>query len=205
MDGKNRILARRARFVGSALTILGCSPATPHGETTVAIAPGDVSSAPPPPSATVADPDAGTKPKPPPTNLPFAVPAGVSSETRLRYERLGKSAMEMQERQAKVEAELAQTPASWRDFAGELEGLFQSVGWFGYPCPDPPRPETDAFLKVLEDQRKVARERTERIKKDAEAKLSKGGKNGAKELERYTNEFDVANPRPCLSIACDRW
>jgi hypothetical protein len=135
-------------------------------------------------------------------DAPFTIPSGITAETLQRYKILAERIASFKQRQAKVAEELAKGPSSWRDFAGELDGLQSSIGWFGYYCPNPPRPETDAFLKTVEDQRKVANARTDALRKEAERKL---GKNGHAELERYSREYDMANPRPCLSVACDHW
>jgi len=197
---KSRILDRRSKFI--ALALAGCSPASTHSDT-VAVAPRDPTKVPPGPSASVADPDAGPPPKKQTqTDAGFAIPDGITPETRKRYEMLAERVKKFQERQQTAEEELANGPASWRDFAGEIENQYSSIGWFGYYCPNPPRPETDAFQKTVEDQRKIAQARTDKLKAAAEQKL---GKNGAKELERYMREYDQANPRPCLSVACDRW
>lgn len=204
-DGASRILARRAHFIGASLTVFGCSPATPQGGTTVAILPRDPGDAAPGPSASVSDPDAGAAPKDAGiviTDPQFKIPDGVSQETLLRYQRLSERIKAFNDHHAKMTETLAKGPSNWRDFAGELDGLQSQVGWYGYYCPNPPRPETDQFLKIVEDQRKASSVKVDALRKATEAKL---GKNGKAELERYSREYDMANPRPCLSIACDRW
>jgi hypothetical protein len=198
---KSRILDRRSKFI--ALALAGCSPAATRHPDTVAVAPRDPTKVPPGPSASVADPDAGPPiKKPGQTDAGFTIPDGITPETRKRYEMLAERVKKFQERQETAEEELAHGPASWRDFAGEIANQFTSIGWFGYYCPNPPRPETDAFVKMVEDQRKIAQARTSKLK---EAAIKKLGKNGEKEFERYSQEYDMANPRPCLSVACDRW
>src|SRR6185436_14032121 len=125
-------------------------------------------------SATVADPDSGVAPKDAGISIvdpQFKIPDGVSSETLLRYQRVSERIKAFKEHHAKMTETLAKGPSNWRDFAGELDGLQQSVGWFGYYCPDPPRPETDEFQKIVEEQRKVANAKIDVLRKAAQAKL----------------------------------
>jgi hypothetical protein len=84
VDPRSRILARRAHFIGASLSVIGCSPAQPRGDTTVALLPRDVSDAAPGPSASVPDPDSGVAPQDSGVliDAPFKIPDGVTSETR---------------------------------------------------------------------------------------------------------------------------
>ena len=200
-----RILARRARFVGASITMLGCSP-TARPANVAVIEPIDASL--PAATATVADPvrDAGMPDVH--RGATFAIPSGITPETRTRYETLDTRMVAIRKTIADLDRDISSGPKCpssvcdefWRGVAGRLETISQSINWIAIHCPNPKREETDRFLEIAQRQQVEAREEREAL---AERVAKAVG--GQARLDRYQREYDTANPRPCLSIRCDSW
>src|SRR5262245_30907535 len=103
MSDKARILARRARFLSIAL--MGCSPAAKP--TNVAVIPPVVDAAVPALTATVSEPvyDSGPRDSGHKVGTSILIPNGITSATRLRYERLDESVTGMQKEMKEIENE----------------------------------------------------------------------------------------------------
>jgi hypothetical protein len=202
-----RVLARRARFMGTVMALAGCgnSPSSGSGAppSVPVIEPGDAG--PQTPIATFPEQDAGPREE----RFEFLVPEGISEETRTRYVRLKDSVQNTRKEITRVRGQLKSAPTCpsascdtwWRDMAGTLQSLQQRTGWLGYHCPKK-REETDRFLERVEKERKDLQERVGRVRSEA---LSLLGPNADQRLAQYEHEYDAAHPRPCLSIACDSW
>jgi len=207
-DLRNRILARRARFVGSALALAGCSPSTKPANVAV-IEPIDAAAI-PTATSSVSDPprDAGPPPSPGKRGPYFTIPDGITPETRKRYDLLEQRMTEFHKVVDDLDKEMQTAPKCpgntcddfWREIAGKIEELGTRMTWLYIFCPNPQREETDRFLQVAKEQR----EQAEKLRGSSQAKAESmvGGKA---KFERYQSEYDKAHPRPCLSFACDRW
>jgi hypothetical protein len=209
---KERVLRRRARFL--ALALAGCHGGEPAHDTTTVTLPESEGGAPIPVAHPdpLPSPDAGTPRVA--TGEDESIPDGTSPETRKRYENLFKRAAEIRKSLADVEQKLASAPslgtspsakAYWLDLVGHADGVGGSINWMGIHCPAQ-RPETDLFLARAG---KVAGElhgRIDAMRERAQKKLGNGDQRlGLAKWEQLEDEFNRANPRPCLSIACDRW
>lgn len=204
-DARDRILARRARFVALALAAAGCheGEATKGPETVVL---------PPAPE------DAGTHvatvedASPPPKPAPEAgTPDGISPATAQRYAKANsriasvKEAIEVaHEKVVKQAPYSAANAAQWRDLVAEVQELYSSVGFLSIYCPKK-SPETDAFLAWVQAEQDKLRVTVDGVKKDAEKKLTDPSTTGAARWDLLLSQWNQANPRPCLSIACDSW
>ncbi len=204
-DARDRILARRARFVALALAAVGCH----EGEGTKAP---ETVTLPPPPE------DAGTHvatvedASPPPKAEPDAgTPAGISPATAARYARArtriaeAKEAIEtVHEKIVKQAAYSSANATQWRDLVAEAQELYSTVGYLGIYCPKK-SPETDAFLAWVQAEEDKLRASVDDVKRDAEKKLQDKTTTGAARWDLLWSQWNQANPRPCLSIACDSW
>jgi hypothetical protein len=202
---RDRILARRARFIGSAVTLLGCSPSARPSNVAV-VEP--IDAAVPTATATVPEPvrDAGTPDVARKAGRAITIPEGISDETRARYERLDASVSSFRDNASQIEADMKTAPKCpgsacdefWRKMAGRLEELQQQASWFGFYCPNK-REETDRFLEEVDRQKNMAGITVAKLRERAAGAVGQG------RFDRYQAEWDAAHPRPCLSVICDRW
>lgn len=211
-DAKTAILGRRARFL--ALALAGChgggEPA--HDTTTVTLPELEAGSPVPIAHPDPIAPDAGAPARV--ASEDETIPDGTSPETRKRYESFFARTAEIRKSLDEVEQKLAAAPAFgtsptakayWMDLVVRTDGAGGSVNYLGVHCPTP-RPETDMFLART---RKVAGDlhtRIDALRQRAQQKLGGGDQQrGQQKWEQLEDEHNLANPRPCLSIACDRW
>jgi hypothetical protein len=201
-NAKDLILARRARFVALALASVGChEEAEPKAPETVVLPP--TPEAGPPPVAVVED--AG----PPPRDA--GVPDEVSQATAVRYAQ-AKMRIELiragiaiaREKIAKLGPYGAANATSWQGVVVELDGNYESISFLSGYCPKK-SPETDAFLAWLAGEQATLRRSADEARREAETKLQDKTTPGAARWDQLLQQWNQANPRPCLSIACDSW
>jgi cytochrome c peroxidase len=201
----DRILVRRARFVALALAAVACheGEAAPSNQTVQLPPPEDAGT-----TATAADAgethvaviDAG-----------HAAPSGISPETKERYVRLRAQVDTLRDRIAQTTEKVAKAPAfstatsaTWTDLVVEIQTYYQAIGYMSIYCPKP-RPETDEFLAFVNEQQTALHALVDALKKTADARLTDKTMTGAARFDLLRQQHNNANPKPCLSIACDSW
>lgn len=209
---RDRILARRARFVALALSASGVS-ACHQGDgvaerhDTVYLPPAEMD------ASTTATVDAGAEETGGVAVVEAGPPAdaGISPATQERYARFAANAASVAQSIDALDAKVTKMgnygPANataWRDVVGEIQDRYSSIGYFSIYCPKP-RPETDAFLAHVQDEAQKLRARVDALKKKAEGKLADKTTKGDARYDQLIDQYNNANPRPCLSIACDSW
>lgn len=203
---RERILERRRKFLGTTIALIGCTPTT-RPPNVAEIPPSDA--AVPTVTATAQDPvpDAAPDVKKSTPGRSITIPDGISEATRTRYERLDQSVTSFNQGIAKASQEIASAPKCpgiacdefWIKMAGAIADHSQQIFWFGYYCPQK-NDETDAFLAELKNQQSIARDAAAKVREQAIKKLGSESL-----LQKYSTQYDMANPRPCLSVACDHW
>lgn len=140
-----------------------------------------------------------------------AADAGISPATQERYVKfatrvaaVGQAVDALDAKVTKMSNFTPSNATAWRDLVGEIQGQYSSIGWFSVYCPKP-RPETDAFLAHVQDEAQKLRARVDAVKKKADAKLADKTIKGDARYDQLIDQYNNANPRPCLSIACDSW
>lgn len=206
---KEAILGRRARFL--ALALAGCHGGAPVADTTTVSVPTLDAAAPLPvahPDPVV--PDAGPRPVAH-TKVDETIPDGTSPATRTRYERVFSNANDVHAALDDLDVLLAQLKAGrparaeWMAFVERMNGTPERSRWMGYFCPTQ-NPETAAFLARVEAVRKELAQRSATLLQRAQTVLGRGDATaGEAQWNKLTDEYEAANPRPCLSVACDRW
>lgn len=203
-DSRDRILARRARFVALTLAAVACHDGEPaKNQDSVYLPPPEHDA-----EAPVAVLDAGT------TTSEFDAArdtTGMSPATRERYVKLDARIAATRDEIMKVEEAVAKQPAftnatsaTWQELVAQVQSLYQSVGYLGIYCPKK-SPETDAFLAHVEAEQTKLRGLVDALKKKATTKLTDKTMSGDARFDKLYDQWNSANPRPCLSIACDSW
>ncbi len=210
-----QILRRRAFFVSSALTALGCNNPgrPPEGQPSSATEP----SAPPTPTVTapveptVTASATATPPEPPPSEGPdLATPDGVGEVAAENYKSLRESVAAIRKSIDELGASLPDAckitdqacDLQWRKLAEGLLEIDQSIRGLPPRCGGSSE-EAKAFFK----QRDAAREDLNKRVQALSVRISALVATQA-EKERWTahqQDAKQANPEPCLKFACTDW
>lgn len=209
---RDQILARRARFVALALSASGLGAchegepaAQPHD--TVYLPPAEVD------ASAQAAVDAAAEAAGPIAIVDAGAPAdaGISPATQERYARLASRVAAIGESILSTDATVTKmanfgpsNATQWRDTVARVQDLYSAIGFLGMYCPKP-RPETDAFMAHVQDETSKLRAQVDTLKKKVEAKLADKTTKGDARYDQLLDQYNNANPRPCLSIACDSW
>lgn len=132
---------------------------------------------------------------------------GISPETALRYKRLADHVATMRTAIDQVSRKVAATsPTSntWVDLVGEIQNLSRGLGYGFIYCPKP-RPETDEFLRHVQKERADLSAAIDELKARAATKLATKTTPGTARYDALLQQYDTANPQPCLSMSCDNW
>jgi hypothetical protein len=208
------ILARRAALIASALTAIGCTPATqpgpePASSSVVPIpTPPDASAAPPEPPAPA------PAPPPPPkagASPGFDVPAGISEGARDHYTRMHERMKSLYDLLDKAESELPadcsvlQTPCDprWRAIADHFHAMSGTLT-FAYHCPGSSA-EAKAFDAHHQAHRAHYDARRAALEARLEQVLAKDGPKGKARWEQMLQDAFAAKPFACLSYGCQDW
>lgn len=209
---RDRILARRSRFVALALSASGIAAchkgdgATEQHDT-VYLPPAEVD------AAARAEVDAGPRDtgSVAVVNDGPSADAGISAATRERYEKLVGRVAAIKDRIVVLDGDVTKmtnfgtsNAAAWQSLVAQIQSVYESIGWLSVYCPKP-RPETDAFLAHVEVERKALLVNADGLKKKTTTKLADKTTTGDARYDQLVDQFNNANPRPCLSIACDSW
>jgi hypothetical protein len=205
-DNRAAILRRRALFVGSALTAIGCTPQTKEGPTATTAPP----SAPvvsvaapatsPAPSATVVP----EEPAPKVAGMPgYDKPEGLSEAANGNYDRLHKFMKESHAMLAPLAAKVPSCKLSgceddYRKAATVLTELTKDLRLF-YICPGKSA-EGQAFEPHKSAHMEFLRKRMGEL--DQRLSTASGNAEGWKALR---SEIAMSKPTPCLSFACPDW
>ena len=213
-DDRDHILRRRAFYVGSALSLAGCTPAaqepaTPRTEpapVAVAAEPEPTSAAAPaspPPRAETPAPTGG----PPPTDIP----EGVPDKIRSMYESLYRHAARGQKEIARVAGTIPTCTigspgcdAAWKKFAAEQLVLKDVASSPDGPCDTAVTPEGKVYEKRRNAHVAYLDSLTARLEADVVSLVS-GTPGGPKRWEAYKEQARLANPEPCLNFACPEY
>jgi hypothetical protein len=205
---RNKILERRALFLGSALAALaGCArqtPATEPGEPQVLSIPPTTGEDP----EAAPDATADTPPRAPAGQgdmPPLDIPNGISERARQNYQslvdRMKGVHKVLDDMQGMVPTcTIKACEAKWKELAEKHFSLDDAFR-FSYVCPGSSA-EAKAYMERHDAHMKFYQERRTALENELTAKLGKSGWDRYQELR---NEISAANPRPCLSFACQDW
>ncbi len=208
-----RILQRRAAFLSSALTALGCSaqPPAPNPEPVVAVPVR-------PPVDT--DPGANAEPPPPPPPPPptvstdkpsLAIPDDVGEVAKRNFEHFAKSMTQLYELLDKMEAAVPKDctilkPACdehWQRVAA-IGLQMRRVQMFMHRCPGTSA-DAKRFAAFAEEHRKYRGRRQATVDARISAAIAGGGEAARKRWDQHKQEAYQAKPFPCLSMGCADW
>lgn len=208
-DDRRAIFHRRALFLGSALAALGsCQKTTTPTETAagpvVAVPEGKQEDA-----GAVPETDADVPPREggglPRGEMPsLEMPQGISELARGRYEHLYSTMKHSHELLDQIESEvprcsIERCEGEWQPIAKKLFALDDGFRFYG--CPG-----SSAEAKAYGERQKEHFEFFDRRKKEVLAWLTTTlGDAGFAKLDELVQKEHMANPRPCLSIACLDW
>ena len=221
MDPKDsdraQILRRRAFFVSSALTALGCnnSGRPPEGQPSSTTDPTTPPVATAPPTATstaTAEPTASASatPEPPSEGPDLSTPEGVGEVAAENYKRLREAVGEIRKSITELGATLPDScrvtdqacDLQWRKLAEGLLEIDKSIRRLPPRCGGSSE-EAKAFFKQREAARDDLQQRVAALSKRISALVATQA-----EKERWeTHQADAkqANPEPCLKFACTDW
>ncbi len=210
---RTRILQRRAAFLSSALTALGCSaqPPQPAGDPVVTLPD-------PPPAEPEPTAKATTTPEaPPPKDVApgqqpsLEIPTDVGEVARKKFEHWAKSMKQIYELLDQMETALPEDcdilhsacDERWRKLA--LLGIeLNKVGMFLHHCPGSSEDAKrfDAFRKEHQAYRGG---RQAKLDGRIDRTLASGGDAARKRWVEHQQQARAAHPVPCLSFACNDW
>jgi hypothetical protein len=202
---KRTILERRALFLGSALTALGCGPktnTTEPAEPQVVSIPESADTK--PTGDTEAPPEADRKPSTRGDLPPLDTPPGVSERARQNYESLAKrmtGAHDILDEMEKLIPSCAITSCEgdWRKLA-EKHFALDDAFRFAYTCPG-----SSAEAKAYAERAQLHSDFFQKRRTAVEAQISTAVGSGNARYQELREEFARAHPRPCLSFACGDW
>ncbi len=204
---RSAILRRRAAFVGSALTLLGCSrsappakPPEPQREAQVSVPEPPADAEPSEPVPERGEPERSTRPTP-----SLEVPEGVSEETRERYVRLAKQMKGIYAEFSAIsipkqcDVSDASCEPAWRSLAERLLTLSDETRWIVPACKGSSE-SAKLFLARAAEHAEHARLLREELDQEIDRELgSDAAKKRWQELQGHVRR---SRPRVCLSFAC---
>ncbi|MBW2459903.1 MAG: hypothetical protein JRI68_35765 [Deltaproteobacteria bacterium] len=210
---RTRILQRRAVFLSSALTALGCSAQPPQPADGPVVTIPDPPPADPAPTATpTATPEAPPPKDAPPGEQPsLEIPTDVGEVAKRKFEHFAKSMKRLYELLDEMAAALpedcdildAACDERWKKLA--LLGMEKGkVTMFLHHCPgsSDDAKRFEAFHKEHQDYRG---RRQAQLDGRISRALASGGAAARKRWEDHQQQARAANPVPCLSFACRDW
>lgn len=223
---RQRILERRALFVGSSLAFLACGPKPPPdppagpGPDVVQVnnpepRPGASASASASAPVVVASALPPRKSRPSPGDLPadlsFETPAGLSERGQKNYERLSSFVRAQLET---IEAAEQKIPRPCDVGSADCEAAFREVALqlldydqgrrFSYFCPGSSAEAKD-FAAVERRVKDRITERYSELTRKIVAAMSSGTTSPDKAWESLLQRARASRPMPCLSFACADW
>jgi len=202
MAADERILRRRAQFVGAALLVAGCTERRAHEVSPLPSAEQKPVSSVPPPAAP--EPVLPETPRPPRT-AKVSNDAGADLASALSRIEAMFARVDAASRMIPAGCDLGDTAcrARWKAVAEKLAQIEDAFwGFHGSWCP-PKTSDAKAIDALIADHQVWLRTWFDRIRRTAVDTLEKhSGADGGSVFQEMFLEEARKNPHPCLSIAC---
>jgi hypothetical protein len=206
---RERILARRAAFVGSALALLGCSPAR-EAESPPRAEPGAVVAVPEPADEGASEALPAKRPKPAAGRPPLDVPEGVSEVARKRFESQAKQmqgvydlidAIAVPER---CDVTSPSCESDWRKLADDLLELGERARFIRSPCKGSSE-SAKLFEQRSEQHAAQVEALRQQITEEIEQAIAAGGELAKQRWQKIEADARRSRPVVCLSFGCTDW